>query len=635
MKKSSKILVLALVGVLCLSSIIAPISAAASKSVWSFTDLEDDWYIDAIKSAVNNDLLAGYWDNTIQPQGNITRAEVATVLTKALSATEKADLSQFEDADKNEWYYDFLAKAVNMQVMSGNGYGFVMPNDNITREEAATVIARAFCYFSSGKNVLKKFPDANEVSDWARPYVEALVENDIMAGIYGKLEPKKPMTRAEFAQIMSNITDDYITSAKKAVTSDYDGSVIVKVPGVTLKDMTVENDLIIADGVGTGNFTMENVVVKGDVVIRGGGPNSINILDKCKINGNVIVCNRNSVVRIHSDIIVLPKIIALTPFILDGDAEHIIANANISIEVRGFAQRIDANDSLKVTGRGTVEEINANADDSTISGNADVKDVLVNANNVTVTIAKARVTAGKNTSGVKAGNKNVKPGETVVVPDTSIGGVSHGSSSSSVAKKTLVYTIVDNGESYDFIQDPANDPVTNFEKTQYNVTVKFESAALPLEETGTADVLPSLNHADEVATIKSSSEAIAFAKKIFGILDIEKLMITIDSKNFVTSMEDYNNYKTELKALFVFIFDEDYAVIDAARREAANTLYEGDLSQVGVWDIYNVLLGEKTTTTEDVIDMVNNALDRAAGNTVYSDVIWEFATDSDMLNKIF
>ena len=625
MKKSSKILVLALIGVLCLNCLIAPVEAATSKSVRSFADFEDDWYTKAMQNALDNGLLTGYWDNTIQPQGNITRAEVATILSKALAATEKADLSQFADADKNEWYYDFLAKAVNMQVMSGNGYGFVMPNDNITREEAATVIARTFCYTASKEDVLAKFPDADEVSDWAKPYVEALVENGIMAGIYGKLEPKKEMTRAEFAQIMSNITNDYITSAKKAVTTDFDGSVVVKVPGVTLKDMTIEKDLIVADGVGKGDFTMENVVVNGNLVIRGGGVNSIKIMGKSKVKGRIITSNRNGKVRLYSQEAVLEEIEVLTPVILDCDVESVTINEETSVEVRGFVQEMVANESAEITGKGTVQSLEVNEEGATITGNADVKDVLVNEDNVTVDIPKANVTAAEGTENVKAGTKDVEAGEseTVKSSTSTSGGSSSGSSSSSISTKNLAYTITENANSYTLAKNANNDAITDFQNTQYSVTVKFlDSTSNPIRE-------------DEVATIKSSSEAISLAKRIFGSLDLEKLLNTIDNKSFVTSNADYENYRNELTVVFAVMFADKYDAIDNARRVAANTCNGGDLTTVKLSDIYTTYLANEGKTEADVRNEINAALDNLAGSSFYSDAIWDMVTDSSFMNKIF
>ncbi|MEG2119872.1 MAG: hypothetical protein RRY53_05900, partial [Pseudoflavonifractor sp.] len=68
---------------------------------------------------------------------------------------------------------------------------------------------------------------------------------------------------------------------------------------VTLKNMKISGDLIVAEGVAKGDFTMNNVQLTGKLIVRGGGENSIHITGKSKV-GSVNVDCRNGNVRVEA-----------------------------------------------------------------------------------------------------------------------------------------------------------------------------------------------------------------------------------------------------------------------------------------------------------------------------------------------
>ena len=96
------------------------------------------------------------------------------------------------------------------------------------------------------------------------------------------LHPKDPISREEFAQVMYNIVGAYI-SAPGTYTRTVSGNVMINAPGVTLKGLTVTGDLIIGDGVADGDVVLDNVTVAGRLVVRGGGENSIRLINKSNV----------------------------------------------------------------------------------------------------------------------------------------------------------------------------------------------------------------------------------------------------------------------------------------------------------------------------------------------------------------
>ena len=252
--------IMGLIGALLLST---PAVAATADD---FTDFPSDWSAPALSQAVENGLLNGY-DGKINPTGLLTRAQMATMVNRAFGATATASLSGYEDVAPTDWYYEELAKAVQMGTFQGDN-GALRPNQPITREQAFAVLARAFVLEAEDTDALNTFPDKGEVSSWAANAVAALVENGYVTGSNGKLNPKSQITRAEFAQVISNLAGTYVDQSGPAARM-VAGNVIVRGDAVSLHHLTVHGDLILADG--AANVSLDNVRVTGRIVIRGGG----------------------------------------------------------------------------------------------------------------------------------------------------------------------------------------------------------------------------------------------------------------------------------------------------------------------------------------------------------------------------
>ena len=139
-----------------------------------------------------------------------------------------------------------------------------------------TVVARALelDYDSYSKTDLSAFSDRSEISNWALPYVRAMVGADYIHGRGKVLAPLDNITRAEFAQIFHNIIGTYIVS-KGTYDKDIKGSVLIRSDEVTLKDMTVDGDLIIGCGAADGKIVLDNVTVKGRLLVWGGGTKAV------------------------------------------------------------------------------------------------------------------------------------------------------------------------------------------------------------------------------------------------------------------------------------------------------------------------------------------------------------------------
>lgn len=248
-----------------------------------FTDMPSDWSTKALEKAVKNGLLKGN-NGKIRPGDTLTRAELATIINRAFNSLEKAPLTGFKDLSQNDWYYDEMAKALMMETFIGND-GKLKPNEKITREEAFVVLSRAFKIPGGGQADLDGFSDKNDISDWAKDQIGGLFSATYLAGSQGKINPKSHITRAEFAQIMDNLVATYINEPGD-YSLDIKGNVMVNQAGVVLKGMTIDGDLIIGEGLDKGQIIIEDTKVKGRLLVRGGGKDSIKIMGKSDIEKN-------------------------------------------------------------------------------------------------------------------------------------------------------------------------------------------------------------------------------------------------------------------------------------------------------------------------------------------------------------
>ena len=276
--KWKRILAMILAVASCLS---LAVSASAANTVnRKATDFRDydrtAWYAEAVSAAVDNGLLYGKSSTIIDPNGDMTRAEMAAIINRSFGCYAKADISKYTDVAKSKWYYDDVAMAVQMGTYNGRSSSTMAPDAPISRQEAMTVVARALelDYDSYAKTDLSAFSDRSEISNWALPYVRAMIGAGYIHGRGKILAPLENITRAEFAQIFHNIIGSYIT-VKGTYDKDIKGSVLVRTADVELKDLTVDGDLIIGCGVADGKIVLDNVNVTGRLLVWGGGTKAV------------------------------------------------------------------------------------------------------------------------------------------------------------------------------------------------------------------------------------------------------------------------------------------------------------------------------------------------------------------------
>ena len=358
--------------IICLMVAMIPTNVLATSG---YTDMPQDYSTAALEAAVKNGLLNGS-DNKLMPNENLTRAQMAAILVRAFGAEEKADISAFSDVSPNAWYHDDMSKAVHMGLFKGDGTN-LNPDAAITRQEAFTVLARAIKPQSPEGANLNKFSDKNSVATWAKDDVTAMIARGYVNGADGKINPTSNISRKDFAVTIDRMIKNYITKSA-TVTAVNRGSVMVNTAEVTLKNVTIDGDLIIGDGVLDGDITLDNVTVSGRTIVRGGGTDSIIIKGNSKL-GTIAVAKVNGDVRIAIE----GKAVVGNIDVLDGKNEVIV-------EGRVETVNVSRESTPVIIKNAQVKNLNLTAENANLSLQSGAE-----IGTIAVTSPKAHITVGK------------------------------------------------------------------------------------------------------------------------------------------------------------------------------------------------------------------------------------------------
>ena len=203
-------------------------STAAPTGTAAFTDLDKNaWYMRVgdnlgsfpgtdelyIEYAIDHGLMSGYDDGRFGPNDNVTRAQAATIIYrmatgKTAQTTDNNVSTAFTDVPRNAFYTAAVKWCADNNVVTGYGNGKFGPDDLVTREQLATMIAR-YCTdykkLADNKVDISGFGDYARVSTWARDGLAYCNANKIITGYAGKnqIGPQDTATRCQMAKIIA------------------------------------------------------------------------------------------------------------------------------------------------------------------------------------------------------------------------------------------------------------------------------------------------------------------------------------------------------------------------------------------------------------------------------------------------
>ena len=181
----------------------ASVPACACPSA-ELTDVpQDAWYHTAVDFMVMHELMLGVDEGRFAPESTMTRAQLVTVLYRIAGEPETDGTHGFTDVADGMWYTDAIAWAVQSGVVNGIGDDKFDPDGYVTREQIATILFRYTKSEPVTQDKLSAFPDADKASSYAVDALNWAVAEGLINGSDGKLLPGETATRAQAAAILT------------------------------------------------------------------------------------------------------------------------------------------------------------------------------------------------------------------------------------------------------------------------------------------------------------------------------------------------------------------------------------------------------------------------------------------------
>ncbi|WP_310552088.1 glycosyl hydrolase [Paenibacillus glufosinatiresistens] len=363
-------------------------SQASARAAVAASDLTGHWAASSIAKWKDRGVIGGYEDGSFKPDRSITRAEFVSVLNKLFGYSASGS-GNFSDVPAGVWYEKELAAAKAAGYYEGFPGNQAKPAEAITRQDAATLLARIFEMENPAGAASVSYKDASQISAYAQAAVGSL--KNVTTGYEdGTFRPLGKITRAETLALLDRLAGSYYAKSGEYSDGTLAGNAVVSKPDVTLKNMTINGNLYLAAGIGDGNTKLEGVTVKGTVFVSGGGEHTVT-LDHSTLN-KVQVDRKEGSVRVLAT--GSTRIETLTA----DSASKLELEAGASIGSVVLNQPVAV--TLAAGAKITTLTVAAAAGQSVISGSGDIGSLVVQAasvtvNGKTVSTGTAAVTGGQ------------------------------------------------------------------------------------------------------------------------------------------------------------------------------------------------------------------------------------------------
>ena len=197
-----------------------------------FADAADSPYADEINTLASLGVLLGDGTERFDPQGQLTRAELVSMMVQAMGywCWESQGRAPFSDVTEEDWYAAAVDIAYNLGLVRGDETGAFRPDELVDHQQFLTILTRMG--ERSDLSVERRLEqvtteelaaEAVQTYDaWARPFVVTAQELGFLAGPLEELAPHVPTTREEAAAMLYRMLD-YIGILTPAVSETADG----------------------------------------------------------------------------------------------------------------------------------------------------------------------------------------------------------------------------------------------------------------------------------------------------------------------------------------------------------------------------------------------------------------------------
>lgn len=363
------------------------------------------------------------------PEAAVTRWEFMRYINRAFDFTEKASI-RYSDVQTSDPYYETIQIAVKHGYINGTGNNKMSPEGILTREQAATILGRLHKYApAASASKLDVFTDKSRISSYATSYVaEAVSQGYINGYTDGTFKPQGNLKRGEIAKILYFYLGSSLGESGKQYTSaDFNGDTknVTISAACTLSDATVNGNLYITEDVLSGNVNLNNVTVKGDIIIGGGNVtlDGVNAMSLVVANP---MGNKPTVIATGSTNIGTTEVQTSASLAESGLSANAGGFSDISVTGEGTNLSLDAAvwdvstkaaSTIVTTGSTTISELTADAK-TTVTGNGSIQTAKLNASGCELVMQPAEVQLASGVTASIAGKSVASSTSVSISPST-------------------------------------------------------------------------------------------------------------------------------------------------------------------------------------------------------------------------
>jgi len=200
-----------------------PVASKSASTSNRFPDTEQrPWAVPAINKLAAAGIISGIGNGEFNPDQNSKRGDFVTMLVRALGIDGEVS-DNFNDVSSDKYYANAIGLAKQIGITSGDGNNEFNPESTITRQDTMVLIAKTLDAIdadididSNDTSVLDKYDDSNDIADYAKPYVAALVNKGIINGTGSNIDPNSLVTRAQMSVMIANVYDLVVDMAEEA-----------------------------------------------------------------------------------------------------------------------------------------------------------------------------------------------------------------------------------------------------------------------------------------------------------------------------------------------------------------------------------------------------------------------------------
>lgn len=170
---------------------------------YALTDIKGHFCEEHVKSLLEKSVISGYPDKTFRPDNKISRAEFSKLVCAFLNIKENNESNIiYSDINSSEWFAPYIYALSNQNIVTGYN-GKFMPNENISRQDAAVILFRSIKDKLNASANTVDFSDNEDIDIYAKEAVSTLAANKIIQGSENTFLPRHDLTRAEAAVIIN------------------------------------------------------------------------------------------------------------------------------------------------------------------------------------------------------------------------------------------------------------------------------------------------------------------------------------------------------------------------------------------------------------------------------------------------